>query len=36
MLQLEECKLKLAGFKALFDEKFGVIRTGISANLLSR
>ncbi len=29
MLQLEECKLKLAEFKALFGEKFGVIRIGI-------
>ncbi len=29
MLQLEECKLKLAEFKASFGEKFGVIRIGI-------
>ncbi|MBQ8736802.1 MAG: nucleotidyltransferase domain-containing protein [Bacteroidaceae bacterium] len=29
MLQLEECKTKLAEFKTLFGEKFGVIRIGI-------
>lgn len=29
MLQLEECKSKLAEFKTLFGEKFGVVRIGI-------